>query len=106
MRFYRSLGYKPSIFHLSADATATRQELQLRSDDIVVGLAVSDDELHLANLVMGDRLSKLVGMIEQHGFATQLYVVLLTPLDPSLPSFVLAGTCSFCCCHARSLCCE
>ncbi len=83
--FYMHLRYTPTIFHMCNDATALRRTLVWRQkDNALLGLNT------LADVRCPDTLEALEQLVQQHGMASELDALLLCPLDPMLPSFVLA----------------
>ena len=84
LKFYLELGYTLRFFHMPNDATAVRLGIVWRQrDNVVVGLHT------LADIRCPDTLEALEQLVKQYGFATEVDVLLLSPLDPTLPSFVL-----------------
>jgi hypothetical protein len=82
--FYQRLNYKPMIFHMCNDATALRRLLTWRQpDNALLGLNT------LADIRCPDTLEELEALVAHYGIAAEVNVLLLCPLDPSKPSFVL-----------------
>jgi len=79
------------VFLLVNDATALLPALGYRaSDDTVHGYAISDDNLSQLNVRAGDSLDGFLHRFHSLKLATQVEVVLLVPLAPRCPPYVLA----------------
>lgn len=73
------------------DAVAVLPRARWRSiDDAIFGAAIPDDELPSVDLRAGDSVDKLLETLQHYGLATQALVMLVGPLDPSAPRFILA----------------
>ncbi len=85
VRFYQNIGYPYPYFTVCNDATALRAAVTCRlTDNVLLGMST------LADLRCPNTMAEIEALAVQHGIATQVDVLLLNPLDPLLPSFVLA----------------
>ncbi len=83
--FFSLHKYAPMIFHMCNDATALRKTLShRRADNTLHGLNTLDD------VRCPDTLDDLEAIAARYGMASEIDVVLLCPLNPTLPPFVLA----------------
>jgi hypothetical protein len=86
LQFYRPLSYCLPFFYASTDATALRSQITCRlQDNAIFGLATLND------LRCPATLDGLANMALQYKMASQVNVILLNPLDPSVPSFLIAA---------------
>ncbi len=82
--FFVTHKYGPMIFHMCNDATALRKTMTWREvDNTLHGLNT------LADVRCPDTLDELEAIAARHGMASEADVLLLCPLDPMLPPFVL-----------------
>ena len=89
--FFKRIGYPLPFVTLSSDATALIPRLYWRAcDDVIVGFAVPDEELPLADIRAGRSLEDLLPRLRRYGIATQVDVLLVNPLLPGFPSVILA----------------
>ncbi len=93
LEFYRNkIGYTRDVFLLVWDATALLPALGYQSaTDTVVGLTVSDELLAQIDLRVGESLEAFLKRISSLQLATQVEIVLLVPLEPRRPPFLLAA---------------
>lgn len=88
--FYQKLGYDPNAYLLINDATAVLPGLGYRmADDSVHGLAISDDDLGVLDVRAGESLAQFLLRFHSFKLATQVEIVLLAPLKPRLPPYLL-----------------
>lgn len=88
--FYQKLDYDPSVYLLINDATAVLPGLGYRmADDSVHGLAISDDDLGVLDVRAGESLAQFLKRFHSFKLATQVEIVLLAPLKPRLPPYIL-----------------
>jgi hypothetical protein len=80
------------VFLLVNDATALLPALGFRaSDDSVHGYAISDDELSQLDVRAGESLDGFLQRFHSLKLATQVEIVLLVPLAPRCPPYILAA---------------
>ena len=93
LEFYRdTLHYRSCAFLLVWDATAVLPSLGYRSaSDTVVGLTIPDDELGTLDLRVGESLDAFLIRIRSYQLATQVEIMLLVPLSPNCPPYLLAA---------------
>ena len=92
LKFYHGIGYSKDVFLLVNDATALLPALGYRaSDDSVHGYAISDDELSQLDVRAGESLDAFLQRFHALKLATQVEVVLLVPLAPRCPPYILAA---------------
>lgn len=85
VEFFRASGYRPMIFHLCNDGTVLRRRIVWRrTDNAVFGLNSLDDHR------CPDTLEELIELVKRVGYAEEVDVLMLCPLDPSKPAYVLA----------------
>ncbi len=91
--FYRNkVGYKRDVFLLVWDATALLPALGYQSvTDTVVGLTIPDEQLGQVDLRVGESLTAFLQRISKLQLATQVEILLLVPLEPRCPPFLLAA---------------
>lgn len=92
LKFYHDIGYSKDVFLLVNDATALLPALGYRaSDDSVHGYAISDDELSQLDVRAGESLDGFLQRFHALKLATQVEIVLLVPLAPRCPPYILAA---------------
>lgn len=92
--FFESHGYMLKLVTCSNDATAVKPELCWRQkDDAAFGQAVPDSLLPALPFFTGGDLAAVRHMLEKHPLGLKLEAILINPLDPKIPSFVLAIFC-------------
>ena len=90
--YYHALGYTSDVFLLVNDATAVLPALGYRgSDDTVHGLAISDDDLAKLDVRAGESLEDFLHRFHSYKLATQVEIVLLVPLKPRCPPYIVAA---------------
>ncbi len=91
--FYRNkINYKRDVFLLVWDATALLPALGYQSaTDTVVGLTIPDEQLGQVDLRVGQSLPAFLQYISKLQLATQVEILLLVPLEPRCPPFLLAA---------------
>ncbi len=90
--FFASVGYTSPFVMCSNDATALKPELAWRpSDNALLGFVVDDAELPVTLFTAGTKVSQIQTLIDTYKLSTQLEVYLINPLDPRIPSYVLAA---------------
>lgn len=83
--FFNRINYPLKFYFICNDATCIRQELDWRpSDDALFGLNT------LKDLKVGNSMQDIYNMVDRYQLCTQADVLLLCPLLPNFPSFVLA----------------
>jgi hypothetical protein len=88
--YFQRVGHTSGLFMLVWDATSVLPVLGYQqSTDSVVGLVIPDELLGQTNLLVGDSLTVFLERIRAFNLATQLEVVLLVPLAPHMPAFLL-----------------
>lgn len=93
LAFYRDqLDYRSCTFLLVWDATAVLPALAYQTaSDTVIGLTIPDEELGTLNVHVGESLDNFLLRIRSYQLATQVEVVLLVPLSPNCPPYLLAA---------------
>ncbi len=92
--FFTSLGYTCPFVTCTNDATALKPELVWRQrDDALLGFVLDDDQLPFIEYAFtaGTKLSDIRKLLAKHSLGTQLELYLINPLNPRIPSFVLAA---------------
>lgn len=83
--FMRDSGYTLMIFHLCNDGTVLRRRIVWRrSDNAIIGLN------SLADHRCPETLEELIELAKRVGFAEEVDVLMLCPLDPTRAAYVLA----------------
>lgn len=85
VEFYQQQKYAFPVFHLCNDATALRRGVRWRAkDNALIGLNTLDD------IRCPDTLEALDELVKHYGFASEVDILVLAPLDPSIPPYLLA----------------
>lgn len=92
--YFRRLGYDKRVVLCSNDATTLKAELVWRqADDALLGFTFSDADLPKKRLYAGGRVTAIKEMVATYPLGTKLEVILINPLDPLVPPYVLAVFC-------------
>lgn len=82
--YFTAAGYKSQLFHLCNDAVRLRPEVSWdQATDSVVGLCTLEQQR------CPQTLTELSVLVAKHRIATEADVLVLCPLDPALPGFVV-----------------
>lgn len=74
-----------------SDATSVIPRVRWRPcDDAIFGAAIPDQKLPHVDLHAGSSANELLAQLEHYGLATQVDVILVGPLHPKAPRYVLA----------------
>lgn len=92
LEYFLRVGYSSKTFLLVNDATAVLPALGYRAlDDSVHGYAISDELLALIDVRAGESLEAFMERFHAHPLANQVELVLLVPLAPRCPPYILAA---------------
>jgi hypothetical protein len=90
--YFASVGYKGKAFLLTNDATALLPAIGYRaSDDSLHGYAISDEQLPHVDLRAGLYLDEFLAQHLKLPLATQVELVILVPLAPNTPPYIVAA---------------
>ncbi len=89
--FFKLIGYPLPFVTICNDSTAVKPEVTWRpTDDVLIGFVVDDNLLPFTDLRAGTSKQALEVLFLRYPIATQVDTILVNPIDPRFPSFVLA----------------
>ncbi len=92
MRVLRPVGYMCPFVTCTSDVTALKPELVwLQRDDALLGFVLDNVELPFKAFTAGTEVSKIRTLLNMYSLGTQLELSLINPLDPRIPSYMLAA---------------
>ena len=92
LEHFQRVGYTSKAFLLVNDATALLPAIGYRAaDDSVHGYAIPDERLAEIDVRAGESLEAFMERFHSHPLANQVELILLVPLAPRCPPYILAA---------------